>query len=358
MAEAAEVGHWSVLRDPERGGAPPRRRGGRRLGDADPGAALQRGMAGSLTLAAEEDPNEVAGAAVAGAGCGFAARPAREGRPGQLVGCQTSVRVPACAPSHGGRPSTDAVTEPALNQLRAIRRTQLSEEVESAKLEAIRSGDFASGERLPSERKGLVATFGVSRVSIREAIRSLEGLGLVRVYQGRGAFVTDRRSGFGEPIARWLDIHRDEILELLDVRAALDGFAVECAVRRDDPDGIAAIVSAQALAFAQAVEEGAETAELVGLDIDFHLAIADAAGNRLLRPALRRSSLSGGVPPRRARTRVGRPSRPPSTRASSTPSSRAMRGRPGRRRRRTSPPVRELLAAQLDLDGAAGTTAV
>jgi DNA-binding FadR family transcriptional regulator len=146
--------------------------------------------------------------------------------------------------------------------------------------EAIRRGDFASGERLPSERE-LVETFGVSRVSVREAIRSLEGLGLLRVYQGRGAFVTDRRSGFGEPIARWLEIHRDEILELLDVRAALDGFAAECAVRRDDAEHAAAIVVAEH-AFARAVDDGAETAELVALDIDFHLAIADAAGNGLL----------------------------------------------------------------------------
>ena len=35
-------------------------------------------------------------------------------------------------------------------------------------------------------------------------------LGLVRVYQGRGAFVTDRRSGLGEPMARWLDLHRTD----------------------------------------------------------------------------------------------------------------------------------------------------
>jgi GntR family transcriptional regulator, transcriptional repressor for pyruvate dehydrogenase complex len=178
--------------------------------------------------------------------------------------------APRSTPSTGRRPSP----------LRTIRRTQRSEEVRRQIEQAIRRGDFASGDRLPSERE-LVETFGVSRVSVREAIRALEGLGLVRVYQGRGAFVADRRSGFGEPIARWLDIHRDEILELLDVRAALDSFAVDRAVRRNDPEAVGAIVEAEG-AFARAVEVDAATADLVALDIDFHLAIADAAENRLL----------------------------------------------------------------------------
>src|SRR5439155_14197305 len=94
-----------------------------------------------------------------------------------------------------------------------------------------RRGEYAAGERLPSERE-LVEAFGVSRVSVREAIRSLEALGQVTVQHGRGVFVTDRRSGLGEPMARWLEIHRDETVELIDVRAALDALAVENAVRR------------------------------------------------------------------------------------------------------------------------------
>lgn len=164
--------------------------------------------------------------------------------------------------------------------LRTIKRTQRSEEIFRQIEQAIRAGDFKPGERLPSERE-LVETFGVSRVSVREAIRSLETLGLVRVFQGRGAFVTDRRSGLGEPMARWLDLHRDEVLELLGVRGALDEYAGELAVERHDARQAAAIAAANAR-FASAVEAGASTEELVPLDIDFHVAIAEASGNRLL----------------------------------------------------------------------------
>lgn len=174
------------------------------------------------------------------------------------------------SPREGGRP----------NPLTTIKRTQRSEQIRRQIEDAIRSGDFGPGERLPSERE-LVETFGVSRVSVREAIRSLEALGFVKVYQGRGVFVTDRRSGLGEPMARWLDLHRDEVLELLGVRGALDEFAAQLVVENFNEDKVSGIVAAHE-AFVAVATEGASTADLVPLDIDFHIAIAEACGNRLL----------------------------------------------------------------------------
>ena len=168
----------------------------------------------------------------------------------------------------------------AASPLTAIKRTQRSEEVRLQIERAIRSGDFAPGDRLPSERD-LVETFGVSRVSVREAIRSLEALGFVRVYQGRGAFVSDRRSGFGEPMARWLEMHRGEVLELLSVRGALDELAAASTVEHFDDEKVAHIVEAHS-AFSAGVEEAAEAPDLASLDIDFHMAIAEASGVRLL----------------------------------------------------------------------------
>ncbi len=164
--------------------------------------------------------------------------------------------------------------------LTTINRTGRSEEVRLQIERAIRAGDFGPGDRLPSERE-LVETFGVSRVSVREAIRSLEALGLVRVYQGRGAFVSDRRSGLGEPLARWLDVHRHEVLELLAVRGALDEYAAVSAVENGDRAALEKVKAAHA-AFAAGAEAGEPTGELVALDTDFHIAIAEAGGNRLL----------------------------------------------------------------------------
>lgn len=164
--------------------------------------------------------------------------------------------------------------------LRMIKRTQRSEEIRRQIEDAIRGGDFLPGERLPSERE-LVETFGVSRVSVREAIRSLEALGIVRVYQGRGAFVTDRRSGLGEPIARWLELHRDEVVELHAVRGALDELAAAAAVEHATAADVRRIEAAHR-AFAEVAERETPVEELVPLDIEFHVAIAKAGKNRLL----------------------------------------------------------------------------
>jgi GntR family transcriptional repressor for pyruvate dehydrogenase complex len=164
--------------------------------------------------------------------------------------------------------------------LTTITRIQRSVAVRNQLEAAIRRGDFAPGTKIPSERE-LVETFGVSRVSVREAIRSLEALGQVTVQHGRGVFVTDRRSSVGEPLARWLDLHRDETIELIDVRAALDALAVERAVTRYRASEIEAVERAHE-DFRAAVEAGAPAEDLVRLDGEFHLAIAEASGNRLL----------------------------------------------------------------------------
>jgi GntR family transcriptional regulator, transcriptional repressor for pyruvate dehydrogenase complex len=164
--------------------------------------------------------------------------------------------------------------------LTTIKRIQRSAAVREQLEAAIRRGDFAPGDRIPSERE-LVETFGVSRVSVREAIRSLEALGQVTVQHGRGVFVSDRRSGLGEPMARWLQLHRDETIELIDVRAALDVLAVEKAVSRYRTSEIEQVEQAHD-AFREAVESGAPAEEIVALDGAFHLAIAEASGNRLL----------------------------------------------------------------------------
>ncbi|HEX4520606.1 MAG TPA: FadR/GntR family transcriptional regulator [Gaiellaceae bacterium] len=164
--------------------------------------------------------------------------------------------------------------------LTSIVRTHRSAQVREQIQEAITRGDFQPGERLPSERE-LVETFGVSRVSVREAIRSLEALGVVSVQQGRGAFVNDRRSGLAEPLARWLAMHRDELFDLHRVRGALDELAAQCAAEQHDPDGVESLVAAHNVLREQ-VEAGAPADELMRLDLDFHMALAEASGNRLL----------------------------------------------------------------------------
>ena len=76
----------------------------------------------------------------------------------------------------------DAVDEPP------IARRKLSHEVLNRLLPRIRSAEFPVGSRLPSERE-LMQTLGVGRPAIREALQTLERMGLVSIVHGEGARV-------------------------------------------------------------------------------------------------------------------------------------------------------------------------
>src|SRR5215470_11551959 len=76
----------------------------------------------------------------------------------------------------------------AIVSFRAPARRRLHEDVAEQLRDAILDGRFAAGTKLPPERE-LAVQFGVNRTSVREAIKVLEGLGLVLVRQGDGATV-------------------------------------------------------------------------------------------------------------------------------------------------------------------------
>ncbi|TGT22811.1 FadR family transcriptional regulator, partial [Mesorhizobium sp. M4B.F.Ca.ET.169.01.1.1] len=57
-------------------------------------------------------------------------------------------------------------------------------------LDLVRTGMLRSGDRLPSERE-LIQILNISRPSLREAIRALSTLGVVKSHHGGGAYITD-----------------------------------------------------------------------------------------------------------------------------------------------------------------------
>lgn len=146
---------------------------------------------------------------------------------------------------------------------------------------AIRRGTYPVGSKLPTERE-LTEMLGVSRVSVREGIRSLEAVGLVEVRHGNGCYVSEPSRRPTHDLIDWLGAHRTEALEMLVVRGALDEVAACEAARRRDPLSIAAIRAAHAAFVAEAEQPKPDLDRLAELDIAFHLAIADASRSTLL----------------------------------------------------------------------------
>ena len=143
---------------------------------------------------------------------------------------------------------------------------------------AILDGKLKPGDRLPNERQ-LAEQFGVSRVTVRDALRALETSGLIEVRVGAtgGAFVTAPSTEVvGEGISNMLVLSNVDPDEIAEARLIMEVGTVTLAAERADEDDIAAL---------REVCEESERAFAAGeydteLSRTFHSALAHAAHNR------------------------------------------------------------------------------
>lgn len=144
------------------------------------------------------------------------------------------------------------------------------------------TGRLQAGQRFPVESQ-LCAELGVSRSSLREAVRMLAALGVVEVRQGSGTYVSALRAA---DIIRSLSLTvgllpLEGLLEIYELRRVLEGHAAsQAAARRTDAE----IAEMDALlAELEACTDPKETSEL---DHRFHTMVADAGGNPTLAAVL------------------------------------------------------------------------
>ena len=106
------------------------------------------------------------------------------------------------------------------SEFEAIRRNKVYEEV-AKQIERLILKRLQPGDKLPSERE-LAEMLGVSRSSIRDAIRSLELIGMVEPRQGAGTVVREiSADALMNPLASMLTRQRELVSELLDFRKML-----------------------------------------------------------------------------------------------------------------------------------------
>jgi len=147
-----------------------------------------------------------------------------------------------------------------------IRQARASGEIVSQIERAIFDGELQTGDRLESERE-LAERFGVSRITVRDALRVLEARGLVHVKVGAsgGAFVSDTNvDQVAESISTMIQLRRMTLSGVAEARTVVETATSELA----------------------AVEKGRsvvrEQAPHTEASMDFHVAVADAAKNELL----------------------------------------------------------------------------
>jgi DNA-binding FadR family transcriptional regulator len=143
----------------------------------------------------------------------------------------------------------------------------------------IYSGELRPGDRLPAERE-LAAKLGISRVTLRLGLKTLEGAGYL--VTSRGAHGGSRINADGELLRIWNDWirhHHDELEDIFELRTNVETRIAWLAAERRTPQELRRIEDADAL-FRET------PTSLFRWDVEFHDALARAAHSRRLEKAM------------------------------------------------------------------------
>ncbi|WP_336500211.1 FadR/GntR family transcriptional regulator [Microbacterium paraoxydans] len=134
------------------------------------------------------------------------------------------------------------------------------------------------GDRLPSEGE-LCERLGVSRGSLREAIRTLAALGVLETRHGSGSYVSELRAAdlIGSLSLTVGLLPMAGVLELTELRRVLEPHAAALAAARIDEDTVAALDEVLT-----EIESTTDFEAQSRLDHEFHMAISSVAGNEAL----------------------------------------------------------------------------
>ena len=162
---------------------------------------------------------------------------------------------------------------------KVVRTSRLYEQIVQQIEDSVLNGTLKPGDQLPAERE-LAQRLGVSRTAVREAVKALREKGLVEAYSGRGTFITD---GTTHAARQSFDLmvkigQQESSTHLAELRLILEpGIAAVAAARVEEEDLIAMREAVAVMERAQA-----DPSAYIEADLDFHLALAEAAANPLI----------------------------------------------------------------------------
>lgn len=166
--------------------------------------------------------------------------------------------------------------------LRPVGKPRVAEEIVEQLRTLILRGQYAVGDKLPPERK-LAEELGVNRASLREAIKALEQMGLVRTRQGDGTRVLDFMQTAGIGLVQHLITEAgapniDALIDVLEFRQWFSGETARLAATVATAEELAALAKIAD----RANETSLEPSDLLKIDFEFHLLLTRIAKNRVM----------------------------------------------------------------------------
>lgn len=161
------------------------------------------------------------------------------------------------------------------------KRPKLGGQIAARLEEAIFDGTFAPGKRLPTEAE-LCDRFGVSRTPLREALHHLKHKGLIEAGAGRGMFLRSVSPRLMEREFQLFATTQTDpamFFELLDLRQMIEPQNAAEAARAGDPKTIRKLRQS----LTQMEKSTGDLPKFIHHDIDMHVTLAGASGNRFIR---------------------------------------------------------------------------
>lgn len=145
----------------------------------------------------------------------------------------------------------------------------------------VMNGDLKKGDKLPTER-ALAEQLGVSRTSIREALRSLEMVGLVESRQGEGNFIGGNiRGNFFEPLSVMFMLNHGDPRDILELRMVIEVEAASLAAKRVKKEGREEDVK-ELNDIMQKLRNASNEEDSSNMDLQLHYKISEITGNYLI----------------------------------------------------------------------------
>ena len=164
-----------------------------------------------------------------------------------------------------------------MEQIQSIKRKSVTEQAVEILNDIIISRNLQPGDFLPSEAE-LCRQIGIGRSTLREAVKILESHGIVKKKHGAGVYVaSEEHKAITDIFRMMLRSGNTSMEQLMEVRVVNEIKTAELAAKYATAEDIAEIER-----YLQIMRDiDTSTADYIAADIDFHVAIAKASGNRI-----------------------------------------------------------------------------
>lgn len=160
----------------------------------------------------------------------------------------------------------------------------------------LRSGKIKIGDQLPGERL-LAETHGISRASVRDAIRILDAMGMVRTSTGSGpnsgaVVISNPAVGLSATLRLHVASRQLSVADIVESRILLETWAAQSADLGSNPERSAEVLRRTGALLEAMDEPGLDREEFHNLDAEFHVLLSSLAGNAVIEAMMESLRLS------------------------------------------------------------------